>query len=153
MDESYCAEVDEREEDEFGLSAENGDASDWVEGLHNMVQSLLREGSIVQHSPELQSFTSITEQETPAVRTPSMLIGTREIYGDLGDIGQHPGVQRVLTEIKRLQSSLNKIKLATKRIGQAYHLALPEQYYRLHDVVPIQLIEPYKARDAQLSTS
>jgi len=35
----------------------------------------------------------------------------------------------------------------TERIGQAYHLALPEQYYRLHDVVPIQLIEPYKARD------
>jgi len=36
----------------------------------------------------------------------------------------------------------------TERIGgQAYRLALPEQYYRLHDVVPIQLIEPYKARD------
>jgi len=33
----------------------------------------------------------------------------------------------------------------TERIGgQAYRLALPEQYRRLHDVFPIQLIESYK---------
>jgi len=96
MDESYCAEVDEGEEDGFGLSAENGDASDWVEGLHNMVQSLLQEGSIVQHSPELQSFTSTTEQETPSLRTPSTFIGTREIYGDLGDKEQSIAVMLVM---------------------------------------------------------
>jgi hypothetical protein len=36
----------------------------------------------------------------------------------------------------------------TERIGgQAYRPALPEQYRRLHDVFPIQLIESYKARD------
>ena len=36
----------------------------------------------------------------------------------------------------------------TERIGgQAYRLALPEQYRRLHDVFPIQLIESYEARD------
>jgi len=36
----------------------------------------------------------------------------------------------------------------TERIGgQAYRLALPEQYRRLHDVFPIQLIESYKERD------
>jgi hypothetical protein len=36
----------------------------------------------------------------------------------------------------------------TERIGgQAYRLALPEQYRRLHDVFPIQLIGSYKARE------
>jgi hypothetical protein len=35
-----------------------------------------------------------------------------------------------------------------ERIGsQAYRLALPDQYDRLHDVFPIQLLEPYHARD------
>ena len=31
--------------------------------------------------------------------------------------------------------------------GQAYRLALPEKYSRLHDVFPVQLLEPYRARD------
>jgi hypothetical protein len=36
----------------------------------------------------------------------------------------------------------------TERIGtQAYRLALPNQYSRLHDVFPIQLLEPYHSRD------
>ena len=33
--------------------------------------------------------------------------------------------------------------------SQAYRLALPEQYERLHDVFPIQLLEEYHARDEQ----
>jgi hypothetical protein len=37
-----------------------------------------------------------------------------------------------------------------KRIGvQAYQLALPEKYARLHDVFPVQLIEEYKPREDQ----
>jgi hypothetical protein len=37
-----------------------------------------------------------------------------------------------------------------ERIGtQAYRLALPEKYSRLHDVFPIQLIEEYRVRDDQ----
>ena len=37
-----------------------------------------------------------------------------------------------------------------KRIGpQAYKLALPEKYARLHDVFPIQFIEEYKPREDQ----
>ena len=36
----------------------------------------------------------------------------------------------------------------TERIGsQAYRLALPEKYSRLHDVFPIQLLEPYYPRE------
>lgn len=36
----------------------------------------------------------------------------------------------------------------TEVIGsQAYHLALPNQYSRLHDVFPVQLLEKYSARD------
>jgi hypothetical protein len=36
----------------------------------------------------------------------------------------------------------------TEVIGsQAYRLALPEQYSRLHDVFPIQLLEEYHPRD------
>lgn len=36
----------------------------------------------------------------------------------------------------------------TDRVGaQAYRLALPNQYERLHDVFPIQLLEPYCACD------
>jgi len=31
--------------------------------------------------------------------------------------------------------------------GQAYRLALPEKYSRLHDVFPVQLLEPYRARE------
>ena len=31
--------------------------------------------------------------------------------------------------------------------GQAYRLALPAQYSRLHDVFPVQLLEDYQARD------
>ena len=31
--------------------------------------------------------------------------------------------------------------------GQAYRLVLPEKYSRLHDVFPVQLLEPYRARD------
>jgi hypothetical protein len=39
----------------------------------------------------------------------------------------------------------------TEVIGnQAYRLALPAQYSRLHDVFPIQLLEKYHARDDTL---
>jgi len=31
--------------------------------------------------------------------------------------------------------------------GQAYRLVLPEKYSRLHDVFPVQRLEPYRARD------
>ena len=35
-----------------------------------------------------------------------------------------------------------------KRIrGQAYHLALPEKYSKLHDVFPMQFLEDYKQRE------
>ena len=35
-----------------------------------------------------------------------------------------------------------------ERIGsQAYRLALPNKYFRLHDVFPIQLLEPYHRMD------
>jgi hypothetical protein len=38
----------------------------------------------------------------------------------------------------------------TERIGaQAYRLALPAKYSRLHDVFPIQLLEEYRGRKAE----
>jgi hypothetical protein len=36
--------------------------------------------------------------------------------------------------------------------GQAYRLALPDQYRRLHDVFPVQLLEGYQARNGQEET-
>jgi hypothetical protein len=33
--------------------------------------------------------------------------------------------------------------------GQAYRLALPDQYRRLHDVFPVQLLEDYQQRDGR----
>ena len=39
-----------------------------------------------------------------------------------------------------------------ERIGsQAYRLALPEKYARLHDVFPVQFIEEYRPREDQPS--
>jgi hypothetical protein len=36
-----------------------------------------------------------------------------------------------------------------EQIGrQAYHLALPEKYSRLHDVFPVQFLEDYKQRES-----
>ena len=37
-----------------------------------------------------------------------------------------------------------------ERIGsQAYRLALPAKYHRLHDVFPVQAVEEYKPREGQ----
>jgi hypothetical protein len=65
----------------------------------------------VQNSAELHNFTTGTEQGIASDCEVPTFIGTREIYGDLGDIEVNDGVQRVLTEIKRHQSSLNKKQL------------------------------------------
>ena len=36
-----------------------------------------------------------------------------------------------------------------ERIGeQAYHLALPEKYSKLHDIFPVQFLEDYKQRES-----
>ena len=49
---------------------------------------------------------------------------------------------------KKLQPKFIGPFRVTERIGnQAYRLALPSQYDRLHDVFPIQLLEPYYGRD------
>jgi hypothetical protein len=110
-DEEYFPDGMEREPDETGVGVDNDEASDWVEGLRKMVQSLIQDGSIVQNSAELHNFITGTEQGIALDCVVPTFIGTREIYGDLGDIEENDGVQRVITEIKRHQSSLNKKQL------------------------------------------
>ena len=112
LNQRHDDDSNEEEEEGFGGSDCNGDQNAWVEGLHNMVQSMIGDGSIVQNSPELQRFTSISEQEKVWIRTPSTVPKQRHIYGDVGDLELHAEVQRALTEVKRLQNSVNKIKLA-----------------------------------------
>ena len=49
---------------------------------------------------------------------------------------------------KKLQPKFIGPFRVTERIGnQAYRLALPNQYDRLHNVFPIQLLEPYHGQD------
>ena len=65
-----------------------------------------------------------------------------------------------LVKLSTRNLKLKNKKLAPRWIGpfritevigsQAYRLALPEQYSRLHDVFPIQLLEKYQARDDTL---
>jgi hypothetical protein len=65
-----------------------------------------------------------------------------------------------LVKLSTRNLKLKNKKLAPRWIGpfritevigsQAYRLALPDQYSRLHDVFPIQLLEKYHARDDTL---
>ena len=49
---------------------------------------------------------------------------------------------------KKLQPRFIKPFRVTEVIGsQAYRLALPQQYSRLHNVFPVQLLEEYHPRD------
>jgi transposase InsO family protein len=51
---------------------------------------------------------------------------------------------------KKLQQKWISPLRVLERIGtQAYRLALPEKYARLHDVFPVQLIEEYNSREDQ----
>jgi hypothetical protein len=77
-----------------------------------------------------------------------------QVRHKLRKIGSGPGTNGQLStknlRLKHLKLApcwIGPFRVAERIRGQAYHLALPEQYYHLHDVVPIQLIEPYKARD------